>query len=190
MNPSDVVLAWLDGETTAVLRVTGLSLSQSRQLLQPREPLLTVEAPTGLFAEVSHGFRGFVETVIDRLTRIGELSVDYELQSLLDHGLYNPHLGKLFEKLWNARFEQAEGRNAEPLRRDLLKESFAGSAALQCDALLFWLALFGQNYAVLPGMLTLITPEPVDADLQLFLLMADTWQSKGSPLRVLVLTGG
>ena len=190
MTPREVVRRWLDREETkSVLAVTDLSFDEAKQLLRERDPLLTVEAPSGSFDEVCRGFRPFMETLIDRLTRIEHLTVDDELQSLLDHGLYNPHLGLIFERLWSARFAYGEGGGLEPALTLLLKTTFEEEGpALQSDALLFWLALFGQNYAVLPGMLNLVTREPVDKDLRLFLMMADVWQAKGSPLRVLVLS--
>jgi stress-induced morphogen len=182
MTPSELVHDWLGREgSQPVFGVQGLSL-------QVYNPLLTVEVPSGMFDQAARGLRPLVETLIDRLIRLEDLTISDELQDLLDRGLYNPRLSDLFEKLWSARFQHVEKLDAHTTLNELLRETFEdGVLALRCDALLFWLTLMGQNYAVAPGQLNLIIRGRGDEDLVLFLLMAETWHARGCPLRSLVL---
>jgi stress-induced morphogen len=189
MTPSELVHDWLGREDSQpAFGVQGLSLQEAQQLLQVYNPLLTVEVPSGMFDQAARGLRPLVETLIDRLIRLEDLTISDELQDLLDRGLYNPRLSDLFEKLWSARFQHVEKLDAHTTLNELLRETFEdGVLALRCDALLFWLTLMGQNYAVAPGQLNLIIRGRGDEDLVLFLLMAETWHARGCPLRSLVL---
>lgn len=189
MNPDDEIDRWLDTpESGSVLHVSGFTVAQARQCLLLRAPVLTAEASNGRFDEVMSALRSYTETLIDRFIRIDDLHVSADLQHLLDQGLYNPELGQLFEDLWMARFEYRERRSFESILQRLSTETFdMGTASSRSDAVLFWLALMGQNYAVTPGKVNLVVGAPPDPDLTVLLAMSQVWQGYGCPLRVLVL---
>lgn len=186
----DEIDRWLDAPASGpVLHVTGFSVPQARQCLLCRAPVLTAEAPTGGFEEAMHGFRGYVETLIDRFIRMEHLNVSADLQHLLDQGLYNPELGELFEDLWTARFEYREKRRFDSIVQQLVTVTCdRGAPGSRSDALLFWLTLMGQNYDVTPGKVNLVVGSTPDPDLAVFLTMTEAWQGHGCPLRVLVLS--
>lgn len=188
MRPSDLVNEWLDQDSQPAFGVQGLSMQNARQLLQGRAPLLTIDVLSGTFDEAARGLRPVVEMLLDRLSRVEDLVISDGLQDTLDRGLYNPRLSDLFEKLWSARFEHAEKRDARAILDELMRSTFdEGGAAPRCDALLFWLTLMGQNYSVAPGQLNLIIQGHMDDDLVLFLLMSEAWHVHGCPLRSLAL---
>lgn len=187
----DDIDRWLDANDSGpLLYLKGCTIFGARQRLLYRSPVVTVEAPKGQFTEVLTGFRGYVETLIDRLIRIDDLAVTDDLHYLIDQGLYNPQLGDLFEDLWMARFEHSEQRTLDTVLQRLLARTFDGGAvSSRCDALLFWFALMGQNYTIGPGKMNLIVGTPPDGDMTLFFSLSEVWQAYGSPLRILVLEG-
>jgi hypothetical protein len=190
MTPSERVDDWLDREGShPAFELKELSLEDARRVFQRRDPLLTVEAPSGAFAEVTRGLRPFIQTRIDDLIRIEELAISNNLQDVLDQGLYNPHLSNLFENLWSARFQYAERQDTQAVVEALIKATFEErSVALRCDSLLFWLTLMSQNYPVSSGQLNLIIQGPEDDELTLFLLMSEAWSTQGCPLKILILS--
>jgi hypothetical protein len=157
-----------------------------QQRIRHEDPVLAVETAEPDFLL---GFRSYVEGIIDRLTRIDSLVVSDELQQMLDQSVYSPHLTLLFELLWTARFDRAEGRDVASIFARILHDTFDVESILQrCDALLFWLTLFRQNYeGVKLIVLTLVDPVGSDALAQ-FLRAVGHWAPFGCPLKVIVQT--
>jgi hypothetical protein len=170
------------------LTLTGLPLESARQVLNPKNALLTVEVTTGSLADVMAPFRSFVVALIERFIRMRDLVIGDDLQNVVDQGLYSPQLSGLFEKLWSARFEHEENRDTEALVNELVHATFEDLTPPACnDAFLFWLSLMGQNYVVDRGKLNLIIHGSMEPDLSFFIVMAEIWQPLGSPLQILIL---
>ena len=188
MTPAAILANWLNTGVPATLTLDGLSLASVRQTLHERRALLTIEVTTGRLTDVMASFRSFIVTLIDRFVRIRDLVIGDDLQNVVDQGLYSPQLSGLFEKLWTARFEHEENRDASTLISELVRVTFEGGTPPSCnDALFFWLSLMGKNYAVARDKINLIVQGDIEPDLSFFILMAEIWQPFGSPLRVLIL---
>lgn len=152
--------------------------------LRRRQPLLLVESNSGVLADLVRALRPYIEILIDRLIRTPELIVGDDLQQVLDHGLYNPRLGTLFETLWMARFKHIERLDREGTVRELHRTTFEDPSLLsRNDALLFWLTLLPQNDAN-PGQVILLVRSPLDPGMASFIRAAEHWADLGSPVRV------
>lgn len=187
---------WLDRRGAplhlSVLFPSNDARRESRFILATIPKLLTLEPPLGSLSRLWPSAHA-LQMLVTPLVRKRELVVGEDLQHVIDRGLYNTALEATFSRLWDARFEHAEGRDAADAIETLVACCYPmadKTTWVQHDMALFWLTLAAQNELIDQAVAWVPLDSKGNAEgweeLYQLVLSAERWAALGSPLRILV----